>query len=370
MSCALRVTMVLPRTGEWPSGGLRIIYEHANHLSRRGHSVTVVHPGRLKVNPTRLDHVKNVVRYTLRKLDGRYTPDKWIKIDPNVRLTCVPSLAERFLPDGDVVVATAWETAEWVSQYSRSKGRGFYLIQHLETWNGPPERVYATWKAPLQKIVPSKWLAEVARGLGETAVYIPYGMDVNQFQIVTPYEERRSNQLMMLYHNAEWKGCDDGLEALALVRQKDPTVRASLFGVPARPKALPDWIDYRQAPSPKLLRELYNQAAIFVAPSRTEGWGLTGCEALLCGAALVATDIDGHREFAFHEQTALTSPSRSPSALAANILRLIEDPELRIGLAKNGYQFVRQFTYERSSTSFEAALCAGTCQAAEKVGFE
>jgi glycosyltransferase involved in cell wall biosynthesis len=245
-----------------------------------------------------------------------------------------------------------------VSQYSRSKGRGFYFIQHLETWNGPEERVYATWKAPLQKIVPSKWLAEIARGLGETAIYIPYGLDVDAFQITTPYEERRANQLMMLYHNAMWKGCDDGLEALSLVRERDPNIRVSLFGVPARPDTLPDWIEYHQSPSPRLLRELYNQAAIFVAPSRTEGWGLTGCEALLCGAALVATDIDGHREFAFDGQTALTSPARSPGALAENILRLIQDPELRIQLAKNGFQFVRQFTWERASTSFEAALCS------------
>src|ERR1700676_3549754 len=161
---------------------------------------------------------------------------------------------------------------------------------------------------------------------------------------------------MMLFPDAEWKGCEEGLQALSLVRDQDPTIRVSLFGVPIRPKSLPAWIDYSQSPSPKLLRELYNQAAIFVAPSRTEGWGLTGCEALLCGAALVATDIDGHREFAFDGQTALTSPARSPSALAENILRLIQDPGLRIQLAKHGFQFVRQFTWERASSSFEAAL--------------
>jgi glycosyltransferase involved in cell wall biosynthesis len=358
MSCKLRITFVLPRTGEWPSGGLRIVYEHANYLSRRGHVVTVVHPGRLVIDPTWLDHLKNAVRYAARKVDGRYTPDAWLKMDPKVRLLCVPSLSERYLPDGDVVVASAWQTAEWVSQYSKSKGRGFYLIQHLETWNGPQERVYATWKTPLQKIVPSKWLAEIAQGMGETAIYIPNGLDVDGFPIVTPSERRQANRLMMLYHNAKWKGCEDGLEALSLVREKDPHIAVSLFGVPARPETLPDWIEYYQSPPPKVLRELYNQAAIFIAPSRTEGWGLTGCEALLCGAALVATDIDGHREFAFHEQTALTSPVRSPSALAGNILRLIQDPELRIQLAKDGFQFVRQFTYERAATSLEAAFCA------------
>jgi glycosyltransferase involved in cell wall biosynthesis len=358
MSRTLRITFVMPRTGEWPSGGFRIIYEHANYLSRRGHKVTVVHPGRYVINPTPVDHLKNTVRYLLRKVDGRYTPDPWLATDPNVRLTCVPSLSERFLPDGDVVIATAWQTAEWVGQYSQSKGRGFYFIQHLETWNGPEDRVYATWRAPLQKIVISTWLSEIARGLGETAILIPYGLDSDAFRIVTPSRERPSNQLMMLYHNAKWKGCDEGLEALSLVREQEPGLRVIFFGVPARPETLPDWIEYHQSPSPELLRELYNRAAIFVAPSRTEGWGLTGCEALLCGAALAATDIDGHREFAFHERTALTSPARAPGALAENILRLIHDPELRIRLARNGFDFVRQLTWERASASFEAAFSA------------
>jgi glycosyltransferase involved in cell wall biosynthesis len=355
---ALRVTFVLPRTGEWPSGGLRVVYEHANRLSRRGHVVSVVHPGRLTREPTRLDHAKNTVRYVLRKLDGKYKPDKWFTMEPSVRLLCVPSLAERFVPDGDAVIATAWETAEWVNRYPASKGRRFYLIQHLETWNGPEERVYATWKLPLQKIVISKWLAEIAQNLGEAATFIPYGMDTHTFRIETPSESRSASQLMMLYHNNEWKGCAEGLEALSLVRKTDPSTRAILFGVPSRPETLPDWIEYHQSPSPDLLRELYNRAAIFVAPSRTEGWGLTGCEALLCGAALVATDIDGHREFAFHGQTALTSPARSPVALANNILRLMNDHQLRSRLAKGGGDFVRQLTWERASACFETALSA------------
>jgi len=358
MTRKLRITFVLPRTGEWASGGLRTVYEYASRLSRRGHAVTVMHPARLAIDPTNLDHLKNAVRYVLRKLDGRYTPESWLNVDPKVRLLCVPSLSERFAPNADIVIATAWQTAEWVSQYSTSKGTKFYFVQHLETWNGPRDRVYATWKSPLHKIVPSKWLADTARGLGEEATYIPYGLDVDAFQTMTPPQDRPANQLMMLYHNAKWKGCADGLRALSLVREKEPDLRAILFGVPPRPNALPDWIEYYQSPSPALLRELYNRAAIFVAPSLTEGWGLTGCEALLCGAALAATDIDGHREFAFHERTALTSPAGSPGDLAKNVLRLIRDPELRIRLAKNGGEFVRQLTWERATGAFEEALCA------------
>ena len=357
MSCKLRVTFVMPRTGEWASGGFRIVYQHANHLSRRGHAVTVVHPGRFVINPTPVESIKNLVRYALRRLDGRYKPDSWLKVDPDVRLTLVPSLAASHIPDADVVIATAWQTSEFVAKYPRSKGRGFYLIQHLETWNGPQDRVLGTWRLPLKKIVPAKWLADIAEQEGSSAIYIPNAVDTDFFQITNPPEQRQLNHLMMLFHKAEWKGIDDGLEAIRIVREQDPTLRVSLFGVPERPETLPEWIEYYQTPTPQALRDLYNQAAIFVAPSHTEGWGLTGCEALLCGASLAATDIDGHREFAFDGKTALTSPVRDPRALAANILRLIQSPDLRVELARAGNQFVRQLTWERASTSFEAALC-------------
>ncbi len=358
MSRSMRITFILPRPGHPPSGGLRVVYQYANHLSRKGHLVTVVSPPRPSIDARGLDHIKGAVRYLQLKVNGRYKPDSWLRMDPKVRLICAPSLSSRFIPDGDAVVATAWQTVEWVGRYPPSKGNRFYLIQHLETWNGPEERVLATWRAPLQKIVISRWLHGVAESLGQVALYIPNGLDTDQFSLVVPPRDRMPDHLMMLYHTAQWKGSEDGLRAIEIVRREMEALRVTLYGVPPRPVSLPRWIAYHQTPSPDALRDLYNQAAIFVAPSRTEGWGLPACEAMLSGAALVATDIDGHREFAFHEDTALTSPGGSPAGMAQNILRLIRDPALRIDLAGRGHRFVRQFTWDRAADRLEAALLA------------
>ena len=60
-----------------------------------------------------MDYFKNGLRYVMRKIDGRFTPQPWLRMDPRVSFICVPSLSERYVPDADVVIATAWQTAEW-----------------------------------------------------------------------------------------------------------------------------------------------------------------------------------------------------------------------------------------------------------------
>jgi glycosyltransferase involved in cell wall biosynthesis len=357
MRCKMKITFVLPGPGAIPMGGYKVVYEYANHLSGKGHEVTVVHSARGCLREMRLfDYAKNGIRYLQAVMGGNFRPDSWFPMDSGVRLMCVPSLSERWIPNADVVIATAWHTAEWVSGYPAVKGSGFYLIQDLETWDGQEEKVYATWKAPLNKIVIANWLLDVAKGLGEEAVYIPNGLSADEFQMDIPPEERDPKHIMMLYHEAKWKGSADGIKALLMVRLKDPEIRVTLFGVPPRPASLPDWIDYYQQPERTLLRALYNQAAIFVTASLSEGWGLPSSEAMLCGTALVATNVGGHREFAFHEETALLSPAKDPTGLADNILRLVRDSTMRVSLATRGHEYIQQFTWERASDRLETVL--------------
>ena len=169
---------------------------------------------------------------------------------------------------------------------------------------------------------------------------------------------RSPYRVMMLYHELEWKGSADGLMALRFAQQQIPALEVELFGVHAIPNDLPPWIRYHRNPSQGDLRRLYNHAAVFIAPSWTEGWGLPASEAMMCGAALVATDIKGHREFAIHGQNALLSPPRQPAALAANIIRVVQDQELRIQLSRAGNRHIQKFTWNTAVDAFEAALLA------------
>lgn len=357
-----RVTFLLPGAGIVPVGGFKIVYEYANRLSRRGHRVVVVHPATRAIDRPFVKKLRGTGVFAFRRLTGRFKPTSWFQVDPSVQLMWTPSLDNRYIPDGDVFIATSWQTAEWSLRYSPQKGRGFYLLQGLETWDAPEERVYATWKLPLQKIVIARWLARAVDSRGQKAAYIPNGLDFEVFKITTPIADRDPHSVAMLYHGYVWKGSRDGLDALLRVKEVVPDLRVTLFGVPARPPNLPEWFGYIQCAPQSVLLAVYNESAIFVSPSISEGWGLPATEAMMSGCAVAATDIGGHQEFAVHERTALLSPASDSVHLAHNIIRLIRDPALRLRIAENGHEFVQQFTWEKAVTALESLLLADPAQ--------
>jgi glycosyltransferase involved in cell wall biosynthesis len=353
------VTFLLPGGGTYPVGGFRVAYEYANGLADRGWQVRIVHPCILSHEEIEAVRASSFLRtrrwlgYQRRRITGRYRPDTWFVMRPNVEMLCTKTLEARYLPSSDAWVATYWYTAKWAAPLP---GARLYLIQHLETWCGPEKEVMATWKLPFQKVVISRWLEDVARNLGEPSDYIPNGLNFGVFGMDVAPERRDPHTVSMLYHVSKWKGSAEGLSALHKVKAKVPHLKAIVFGVYPRPAGLPDWVEYCQNSPQGKLREIYNQAAIFVSPSWTEGWPLPPAEALQCGAALVATDIGGHREYAQHEETALLCPTRDPDALAANILRLLENQELRLRLARQGHEYIQRFTWDRAVTGFESVL--------------
>lgn len=349
----MRVTFVLPGAGSVPVGGFKVVYEYANRLTKRGHSVTVVHTAQPDRQASTGERLKKSVRFVQRNVDKSYRPN-WFNLRPDVSLLWRATPAAQGVPDADAVIATAWQTAEWVAAYPAVKGRKFYLIQHYETWSGPKERVDATFGLGLRNLVIARWLEEPVRAQGADAAYVPNGLDFGAFGIDTPPENRGVHA--MFYHGADWKGSADGIEALKTVKTQLPELQATLFGAPAAPEGLPDWIRYEQTPSPKKLRELYNESAVFMATSWTEGWGLPGCEALMCGCALAATDVGGHREYAVNNETALLSPPKNPAGLAQNVLKLFQDEDLRLRIAEQGHAYVQRFTWERAVEGLEREL--------------
>lgn len=344
-----------------PAGGFKVVYEYANRLQERGHQVFVVHPR--TVEPQY--RLKEILKcffwdYKLRLKHRPLIP--WINIHPGVRLLLVPDLREEFIPDGDAVFATAYETALCVGEYGERKGRKMYLIQSYENWNGPDDKVRASWHLPLHKIVISRWLMNIAGSFVEadSTDYIPIGLDLPHFKITIPIDQRQTMRVGMLAHPNEIKGTKDGLAALEIVRAELPNLQVVSFGTHLRSTDLPDWVEYVHRPSPEQLLEIYNSCQVFLHPSWQEGWGLPAAEAMACGCTLVSTANGGVMEFAANGKTALLAPVKAPAELAKQLLRALRDEKLRHRIARKGNERIQQFTWDRAVNSLEKLLVEKT----------
>lgn len=350
-----------------PVGGYKVVYEYANRFVAAGWNVAIAYPFCSPGNrfPKYFwespFHAVNLFRsyvvWKLKTMLGRLRGGAWFPLDRRVRKIYPLQYSRRFprrFPRGTKFIATYITTVRDLNRFMVPTSDKVNLIQGFEAWFGvTPEEVLETYRFPMQRVAISEWLCEKVREAGTTAVKISNGLDFEYFRNNRTEGEAGVSsatkvEIAMLWHGDTLKRTEDALEALRLVKVEHPEIHVTAFGVPDTPPNLPDWFTYVQKPDRDRHNRIYNEADIFVASSEQEGWGLTPCEAMICGAAVCCTDIGGYREFAKDGETALMSPPRDPKALAANICRLIADPALRARIAKAGSEKVREFSWERS----------------------
>lgn len=349
----MKINFIVPFIGH--SGGIKVIFTYADKFIEKGHEVRIIYPIKFPF-PTK--NIRGKAYNTAFSLHNLLFKNKKLRFKTKAKLIRVPTLDNKHIPKADVVIATAWITAEWVNKYTADKGDKYYFIQHFEVWDGFKERVEATWKMPLKKIVIAGWLAEKAKELGQEVVAcVPNGLDFNKFRLLGPLDQPRSKRMGMMYHKHDWKGSRDGIKALAMVKKKHPDSQAVFFSFFPQDKDIPDWIEFHRNPSPDKLLEIYNSCQIFICTSWHEGFFLPGAEAMACGCAFVSTDCQGINEYAHHEENALISPPKNPEALANNILRLLENKELLDQIRINGYNSIQEFTWENATEKFLKVIC-------------
>lgn len=350
----MRITFLLA-SGFGLSGGDRVIANFAKQLHGRGHTVNLIsrprrpaawHARLRKQLPLSASHFDALPMP--RRLLERYRP-----------------VTNSDVPDADVVVATWWETAEWVAALTPNKGAKTYLVQHHETFDYLPRaRVAATYRLPLHKIVVSRWLLELMQNeYGDACVSkIRMGVDRAQFH-APPRDKRHVPTIGFMYSRIPWKGTAVIQQALTQVKRTLPAAHIRAFGVdtPSRAQPLPPDTEFMYRPPQDQLPEFYAACDIWLCGSWGEGFTLPPMEAMACRCPVVSTRVGGPSEMICEGENGYLVEPGDAAGLAERSLRVLQlDPLRWRAMSDAAYATAAEYTWEKATDSFQAALCRAT----------
>jgi len=151
------------------------------------------------------------------------------------------------------------------------------------------------------------------------------------------------------------KGIRELLEAAAIVLDHSPWVRFALAGghrgctgedmsrywMPPICEPFRDRITFTGWCTEDRLDEWYETSDVLVVPSWYEPFGMVILEGMLHGLAIVASDVGGPRAILSDGTTGLLCQARSVASLAAALLRVVGDHDLRQLLGERAAREVR-----------------------------
>lgn len=343
----MRITFLLPHVRL--SGGVKAMLEYANRLYAEEHEVHIILPAQ--------GHKWHRLDKTLRSLGKKPTllnPESVDWFDNLIPIKVLPRNHAAFIPEADILIATAWQTAEFAANLPPQTGGKFYFIQHYESlWTRDKEKAERTYRLPFQQIVISTWLKEIMREkYRQEAKVLVTPVDRNLFFC----EDKKWNsppRVCLMHHDYDWKGYQDGIAAIKKVKSKNKNVELVVFGEKMKePKSLFEEagfeFEYHYRPTGDRLREIYSSSDIYLCPSWYEGLGMPAMEAMACRCALVTTDTGGSRDYAFEKETALVSPPQNVDRLADNLTALLDDANLLQQLSENGHRLILKFDWAKN----------------------
>lgn len=354
----LRITFICPPLGL--CGGIRVVAIYAQKLRAMGHDVRVV--AAKKTAPPLREALRSLVR-------GRGWPKSPKKQDTDYfDAAQVPihvtnhggPISDRQVPDGDVVIATWWETMEWVMQLSPAKGAKMHFMQDYETWAGNLDRVDAVCRLDAPKIVIAQWVKDLLESrFGQSPIaLVPNSVDTNMF-----FAPPRGKQLIPTFgfnYSLQYlKGPDITLKAFALAQQTTPMKLIAFGSIPvSEQNPLPADAEYFYRAPDEKLRDIYSQCDGWLFGTRQEGFGLPILEAMACRTPVIGATAGAAPELV-GQGGGILIPTENPEAMAAGMTRIAAMTETQWrDMSDKAYATVSRWTWDDAAKCFEEAVAS------------
>lgn len=203
-----------------------------------------------------------------------------------------------------------------------------------------------------QIVVPSQYLVDVFREYGVAARVVPNLVDFRQmtYRPRIPLRPRLiCSRMFEPYYQV-----DLVVRAFAEVQKAFPEAHLCLVGSGSLEKMIRALVselglrnvEFAGAIERQQIGRYYDTADIFVNASRLDNMPVSTLEAFACGTPVVSTAPDGMRYLVEHERTGLLCEPGDWRALAGNIVRLLQDPQLALRLSQDAYSESRKYRWD------------------------
>jgi glycosyltransferase involved in cell wall biosynthesis len=354
----MKITFVLPCVHV--AGGIRVIVSHAKYLIEKGHQVSVIAP-----RPTRqnfLHGFKSFLKQGIFSLYEIYDPTYFELNQVPFTLSSHASVWANDVPDADIIIATWWETAEWIAKFPIEKGKKVYFIQHHETIIDRQnlERIKATYRLPFQKVTISRWLTELLLNeYGDKSVFlVPNSVDMELFY-AEPRVKNTIPKVGFMYSDLLWKGADICLAAIQQLKTVMPSLTVTCFsyGPISADIPLPEEVDVHLRPPQHHLRHLYAACDVWLCGSRAEGFGLPILEAMACRCPVVSVRTGGAPDLIKPGVNGFLVPPEDTEGLAESLAKVLQlsDRDWQ-AMSNAAHQTATRYTWKDAADQLENAL--------------
>ena len=194
---------------------------------------------------------------------------------------------------------------------------------------------------------------------------IPNGVDLRRFEHAVPlarWQDGRPN-ILFVGRLEPRKGLLPLLKAYRLVRRTGVDCRLLVVGSGPLEREARRYVMTRRLADVEFLGrvsdqekvQLFKTADVYVSPATgRESFGIVLLEAMAAGTPIVCSDIHGYKGVVKRDEQALLVEPGDHRELAAAILRLVGDPELRARMSRSGLERVQEFGWGRIAARVEA----------------
>lgn len=353
----MKINIVLPNIHA--SGGIKIITQYAKHLMQVGHDVTLITC--LYPNYSLKDRIK--IKFGM-KPSWAPNPSNINFDNLNVIYSKNPyKINKNDCPDADVIVATWWQTADWIKNFPASKGKKVYFIQGYEIFDSQPtKKVESTYlNSDFEKIVVSPWLKKIMeKNYHIKNVYEVYNGIDTQLYKPTKQNSYINNSIGMILSPLPCKGADLAIKTIHLLKKEIPNLQVNIISNYTPEKNgiyhLEKWMNYYKSPSIDDIRSIYSNSSCWLFPSREEGFGLPILESLACGTPVVAFNA-GAAEAIINDNVGSCLPNHSLTKMTLQAIKWIHKKNNRMNeVSENCIKHVQQWSSQNSSINFEKVL--------------